>query len=1531
MASLWSSWPEVTLLIKGLPASVTTKLIWRTFIAEGLIEYIRINIDSVGDKNGTAVIKFRPPPARAFWEHGTYKYQGAEGISNIRLILDDKLRTYQHPSPSVPGFTFPESTMLSPCHLDFGFMLNPVRMVKMFRAISSSSQKVSLELNLFRRQITVTFDITLKDDRVKGRPVYRKETYRFYIPLDDLREYHEVAISDDARMLVLTLDTPPTFFRKARDVQATLEEKKEFWSERDAWYRQTDIVVDPSVVKALPITLKKTKPIIDIGRWTTYCFKFHRSSTNKDQYNNVLKAFDHYNITKSAVEKFGLTEDVPPAVWEFIDKPTTSDKHVSHTASLMELLEDPPRPPLKFPVRYMLEACISHGFLNEHNLGPDFVEKLSKLKDAAAVDMLEGVMDYKTRIYNPMDIFGRFTGTSLRKNPPHYYSTIRKVTITPTMIYLSSPSLDISNRVLRHFDIQSDRFIRVQFTDEKTEGRLRSQERVGLSEVFTRVMRTMTNGITIGDRHFEFLAFGNSQFRERGAYFYCPDEINSTDNIRKWMGDFSGIQSVSKYAARLGQAFSTTRAMRSPGSLNIIQIDDLVRNNYTFTDGVGKISSFLAQLITNELNLDSIPSVFQFRLGGCKGVLAVDHSLKAHDVCVRKSQYKFASARQTLEIIRWSQFSPAMLNRQIIIVLSSIGVPGRVFEGKLATMLQDIEDSMTHSRKALEMMEKFADPNKMTMKVANMIRNGFMREQEPFFMRSLYLWRSWTVRHLKQHAKIGIECGAFLLGCTDETGTLKGYFEPENRPTSNNKGPFNLEDLSEIFVRVPVGEAYVTITGPCIVARNPSLHPGDIRVVRAVDNPNLQHMKNVVVFPQTGDRDVPGMCSGGDLDGDDYLIIWDNELIPREWDHPSMNYEAPPPQNLGRDVTMTDIIQFFIKYMREDSLGTIANAHLAWADKLEAGVKHHKCMRLAELHSKAVDFVKTGVQAKMPPELRIHQFPHFMEKPAEKSYKSEKLLGRLYDQVKLVDFTPTYHYEFDQRILGAFDCAPEILAKAKELKVTYDSAMRKIMFQQGIETEFEVWTNFVMKHSTLVNDYKYHEEIGRISDVLKETHRDACIEAAGGEGATLIGPFVTAMYTVTEQEVSAAVNSMLLSGKQLQPSDLPLISFPWLFPEILGQIAKQGKSKFDTATMNDSITLDEIFPISSLVNTPATSVSNSDFVVDKKIPEAVTIESILARELTKASGNNDRPLPLSSHALKEVLVEIAPEPVKPIIGDYTELTGGKPESLVDREAQAYLKFEATLIDPTPARPAEKQDPFDFTEIIPDKFTLRGASVLIPENAKPPEILPDDLIDFTEDDASQNTTTPDFWASKLLDIPQLCKSDPPLSASPSAPSPRMIWKPEVPEFRPRFRPDAPAFVPRVLPVVQPLTIPRNMPETPALEFPKGMQEFRTEQPPVEALRAHPKTPESAKFSQNELVLIPLHNYKITQPRANTRTQPVRGQLGAAINAFEWQPYFAPHQAINSNGSAEQTGEEAEEVIEETIGPIGMAAVDLFSKI
>ena len=222
---------------------------------------------------------------------------------------------------------------------------------------------------------------------------------------------------------------------------------------------------------------------------------------------------------------------------------------------------------------------------------------------------------------------------------------------------------------------------------------------------------------------------------------------------------------------------------------------------------------------------------------------------------------------------------------------------------------------------------------------------------------------------------------------------------------------------------------------------------------------------------------------------------------------------------------------------------------------------------MAALHSKAVDYVKTGEMVVIPQRLRPPKWPHYMEKDhlrPEKRYVSKKVLGKLYDQVERVDFVAEFDAAFDARILEAYEVSDRTFADAAGVKELYDAAMHRIMAQQAIKTEFEVWSTFVLSHANQSNDYKFHEEMGNISAALKDRFRMLCYEKAGGKDFDKLGPFVAAMYKVTSDQMAQALKECqqvkFVGGREERVRErsgqtMPLMSFPWIFPEVLGKIA----------------------------------------------------------------------------------------------------------------------------------------------------------------------------------------------------------------------------------------------------------------------------------------------------------------------------------------------------------------------------------------
>lgn len=236
--------------------------------------------------------------------------------------------------------------------------------------------------------------------------------------------------------------------------------------------------------------------------------------------------------------------------------------------------------------------------------------------------------------------------------------------------------IEMSNRILRQYSDHIDHFIRVQFLDEIGHGRI---EAGSYSEnLLDRVFRTLAEGIQAGGRRYEFLAFGNTQLREHGAFFFaaCAGQSEcgvpgctgfSARKIRETIGDVSGINIVAKQASRVGQVFSTTRALQNrQNDVSLVSIADFeggLDRLFCFTDGIGMITSDLLQEVTHAMGCSGRPPcAIQFRLGGAKGVLALvqpgnvtlsngsKQEVGSRQIFLRPSQIKFQSDHDNLEI-----------------------------------------------------------------------------------------------------------------------------------------------------------------------------------------------------------------------------------------------------------------------------------------------------------------------------------------------------------------------------------------------------------------------------------------------------------------------------------------------------------------------------------------------------------------------------------------------------------------------------------------------------------------------------------------------------------------------------------------------------------------------------------------------------------------------------------------------------------------------------------------------------------------
>ncbi|KAI9291041.1 RdRP-domain-containing protein, partial [Neoconidiobolus thromboides FSU 785] len=649
---------------------------------------------------------------------------------------------------------------------------------------------------------------------------------------------------------------------------------------------------------------------------------------------------------------------------------------------------------------------------------------------------------------------------------PSHSVLVRKVAITPTKIYLLPATLEMTNRVIRQYSSVKDRFLRVVFCDENM--RPLGANKETNHDILIRFFCILRYGLKISDRRYRLLAFSSSQLREHGCWFFSDTEDITVEAIHQWMGDFSSIHNVAKYAARMGQCFSSSKDGAELENYNVTEIPDIKRNGWTFSDGVGKISSELLKKIDGKLDLPNPPSAIQFRMGGYKGVVTLSPELEGEQLCLRPSQKKFESNHLVLEVIRIANYRCAHLNRQVIILLTALGIEDSVFIELQNEMVQELSKMKQSLNKAISVLANHTDEYGVAKSLIKLIQANLFHSKDNYIRNMLDLVYIYVLTNLKNKARIQVPKGALLIGVMDEYGVL-------------NEG--------EIFVQCSNSENlndFKIVTGECIVTRNPCFHPGDVRVVTAVDKKELKHLVNVVVFPSTGYRDIPSQCSGGDLDGDEFIVIWDPRLIPSLKNERPMSHLPAKPKFLEKIETL-DICIFFINYILNDNLGAIANSHLALSDARHNGVYDTDCLTLAQRHSRAVDFPKTGIPADLENELRAKEFPDFMQKEDKPMYTSKKLLGKLYRSLTFGSFSPTN--SFDLNPILRVEGYETYIASAIRNKAAYDSAIENLMLQHGINNELEVVSGYILNHREMGKKRSYRVRVS-LMEAMEDIKKD---------------------------------------------------------------------------------------------------------------------------------------------------------------------------------------------------------------------------------------------------------------------------------------------------------------------------------------------------------------------------------------------------------------------------------------------------------
>ena len=549
---------------------------------------------------------------------------------------------------------------------------------------------------------------------------------------------------------------------------------------------------------------------------------------------------------------------------------------------------------------------------------------------------------------------------------------VQRCVITPTYILFTPYVLDQGNRILRNFVKSINYSILCTFKMDSLE-----EARWNNKFLMEYIKFILSKGFYIGEKNFRFFNYSQSQFRNMSCWL-----LTEPEKVISKIGDFSKIKQLSKYAARISQTLTTTiKTIKIPRD-KIVNIPDIKSEDdkYTFSDGVGRISYTLSKQISEYLKLDYVPSCFQGRFLGCKGVWTTMWNDNTGQIYCRDSQIKFHVEKEDLnyfELCDYSRYIQSYLNRQIIILLSSLGIKDEKFRKKL----EEYKNRLNDQNFVLGLIH-YSEWNQMFRR---MNYCGINRTNDRLVKSIIESNLDILYNDVKKKARIYVEESAYVIGIMDE---------------------YNILEYGEAFLQIKRDNFNLILDKKCVVAKCPCLHPGDIRVLNFKKyNKNDESTKkyeifhkyeNVIIFPSKGKRPHPDECSGSDLDGDNYFIFYDNDLIPMKTIEPMSYLVDKKEEKLNKPFSINDVIQYFAEYTNLNNLGLIGDAHLALSDQL--GAQSPICIQIAKKFSKAVDAPKTGDKVILSEEETPKMFPHYMGKDKNKTYQSKKILGQLYDR-----------------------------------------------------------------------------------------------------------------------------------------------------------------------------------------------------------------------------------------------------------------------------------------------------------------------------------------------------------------------------------------------------------------------------------------------------------------------------------------------------------------------------------------------------
>uniref|UniRef100_A0A0K0EFE8 Enoyl-CoA hydratase n=1 Tax=Strongyloides stercoralis TaxID=6248 RepID=A0A0K0EFE8_STRER len=835
-----------------------------------------------------------------------------------------------------------------------------------------------------------------------------------------------------------------------------------------------------------------------------------------------------------------------------------------------------------------------------------------------------------------------------------YY--IRKIIITPTRILFRIPTPMIGNRVMRQYDPKGEKMIKVIFRTDNYRPTKEIINGLILTEI---INKYLDNGIAVGGFIYNFLGASNSQIRDGGCYFFRGSKYDMI-TIRESLGSIKQ-EAIPKMMGRLGQCFTQSFLAKNA----IVENDKYIKDSdyytpiwkdsnekrYCFSDGCGMISEEMAGKVISSFDeiFDQESTCYQFRFRGYKGVLvtypildkvnqlAVSNKITLQNIgkinndnlwtndfsvdCIfRYSQCKFRGLLKDcqLEIVKASKPQELNLNRPLINVLDQVSkLQSYECNKKICYRINELFENHILSIISIFLNEKNACETLLNMPLKYIINikelNNFklISFQKELFFKNILI--NYAVHHIenrlkKLKIKIPTNLGRSMFGVIDETGSLE--YGQVFIQYSLNINSTSKKTKNSIDKKIHLGRVMVT--------KNPTVVSGDVRIFEAVDVKLLHHLVDVIVFPRDGPLPHTTEMAGSDLDGDEYSIIFDEELFfdynmePFDFDAGTSVNEVTKGIKDHKDFD-DRMKEFMTTYLTSENIGVLALSHLIQSDFF--GLHSEVCKRIAIKHNIAIDFQKTGEFPRpltkewdnnIPPEVPSVVAEFFDGNMSKKpSYRSSRLINQLYNRLNNLEIflqssdLLLQKEEYKRNPLIFIEGWEEYIDEALKYYIKYSTSIMNLMDMFGIYNEAELFSGYkiINSYNTINNiseklgyqnvNYLIQEKLGLIiykikAEILETFHSldhfyNIIPEMDDSNKVKVVLESPLLYYPKELKKFVVAAYNILSDSTKTDM--FKIYSFPWIFWDVLKKIVSINScddSSIITSlpydTFNDSFT-----------------------------------------------------------------------------------------------------------------------------------------------------------------------------------------------------------------------------------------------------------------------------------------------------------------------------------------------------------------------